>query len=147
VPDPTLPTREAAAVRPQLEASGLFRVAPPSADCNCHGWLFLAGHYWLQPLEVNLILEDNGYREVRTAQVGDLVLYRGDWGIPEHSGVVLAVTEGTAVVESKWGDLGCYLHPPELPQYGRPQFYRSDRPGHLVCGVVPREPSASAAQP
>jgi hypothetical protein len=122
----------------------VVRLKPPSTDCNCHGWVFLGGHYWLNPPDVDLILLDNGYRPVDSPQSGDLILYWSPWGYAEHSGVVVAVAEGVVMVESKWGDLGCYLHPPQLPQYGRHQFYRSDRVGHLVHWA---EPAATEVGP
>jgi hypothetical protein len=142
---PDLLAREAAVLRPHLLAAGLVRLAPPSADCNCHGWIFLDGRYWLPASDMNLILEDNGYEPVKTPRVGDLVVYRADDGEIAHSGVVLALEEGGApLVQSKWADLGYYVHRAELRLFGRHQFFHSPRTGHVLAGVQER---AAAAAP
>jgi hypothetical protein len=47
------------------------------------------------------------------------------------------VAEGQPVlVESKWGNLGVFLHPADKTPYGTEfTFYRSARSGHLLVGV------------
>jgi hypothetical protein len=109
----------------------------PDQDCNCHGWVFTGGRYWLSPDDVELILQDNRYQQVSQPQAGDLVVYRD----PEskkiiHTGL-LRLADGPLLVESKWGVLGRFLHPHDSHCYGEPdcQFYRSDRPGHLLRGL------------
>jgi hypothetical protein len=128
--------REEAALSPQFQTTGVVRLAPPSGVCNCHGWVFTGGRYWMRGADVSVILEDNGYEAVSAPQSGDLVVYRDGQGRITHTGMVLAVAEGgTTVVESKWGDLGLYLHPAEFLRYGTPHFYRSPRTGHQLHGV------------
>ena len=40
---------------------------------------------------------------------------------------------GKVVIESKWGCLGCYLHPPEGQRYSTSwRYYRSPRKGHFL---------------
>jgi hypothetical protein len=141
---PELLARERTLLRPHLLNTGLVRLAPPSADCNCHGWVFLDGRYWLPTREVELILRDNGYQPVTDPHPGDLVIYRAPDGEAGHSGVVLALDEGgRPLVESKWADLGCYVHRADMPFFGRHQFFRSARTGHLLAGV--REAAGSVA--
>ena len=40
------------------------RVAPVDPACNCHGWVFTGGRFWVSGEDVPRILEDNGYRRV-----------------------------------------------------------------------------------
>jgi hypothetical protein len=130
---PEILDREKEVLRPHLLTGGVIRLAPPSADCNCHGWVFLAGQYWMPARDVNLILQDNGYQRVKSPAVGDLVVYWAEDGDIAHSGVVRALdADGAALVESKWGDLGRYLHRAELRFFGRHQFFHSARTGHLL---------------
>jgi len=51
-----------------------------------------------------------------------------------HTGLVRFVDDdGVILIESKWGPLGVYLHPPEAQPWGHDfTFYRSPRPGHLL---------------
>jgi hypothetical protein len=122
----------------------LLCLAPPDSECNCHGWVFLGGHHWLEDSDVELIVQDNDYQTVAEPRVGDLVLYRGIADEIRHSGLVVAVAAGGQVlVESKWGDQGVYVHVPELG-YGRHVYYRSARAGHLVRGL---ETLAAPSQP
>jgi hypothetical protein len=126
---------DVAAVRRHLREADLVRVAPPGGASDCHGWVFLGGRGWLAGEEVEAVLRDNGYYPVAPPQPGDLVVYRGPAGVIRHSGVVVGLAEGgVALVESKWGDQGRYIHRAELPGYGRHGFYRSYRRGHRVRG-------------
>ncbi len=123
-------------------------IALPNADqnCNCHGWAFTGGRYWVSPGDVEHLLRDNGYQIVSQPQAGDLVVYRAaDGGKIIHTGVVRLANEGLLLVESKWGAMGRFLHPHDAHCYGEPecQFYRSRRPGHLVRGL-PGTPGATA---
>jgi len=105
---------------------------------NCHGWVFTGGRYWVQSDAVGRIVKDNGYREVKAPQAGDLVVYRESDGRVVHSGVVRYVDErGGALVESKWGVVGCFLHPADRHCYvgADPAFFRSPRTGHLLRGL------------
>jgi hypothetical protein len=125
-----------ASLRAQFEPAGVLRLGPPGDDCNCHGWVFLVGRYWLAGADVLDILQDNGYGRLAVPRAGDLVVYRDKTGRITHSGVILVVAEGgTALVESKWGALGVFVHPADFPQYGTPQYYRSGRTGHQLHGL------------
>jgi len=111
----------------------LIRTAAASLDSNCHGWTFAAGKYWLSGEDVDRILEDNGYRSVSVPRPGDVIVYRAGDRVM-HTGVVSVVTsDGTILVESKWGQLGRFLHRPADQTYSTQWlFYRSPRIGHLL---------------
>jgi hypothetical protein len=128
------PLSDSPVVWQHLRMADLVRLAPPGGECNCHGWVFLGGRAWILGEDVEAVLRDNGYRPTEAPRPEDLVVYR-DGGQVQHSGVVLGVAEaGQVLVESVWGDQGRYAHRALLPGYGRHQFYRSDRPGHRLCG-------------
>jgi hypothetical protein len=125
----------------KLKASDLLlhviRLAPADDVCNCHGWVFAGGLYWIGGKEVDPILTENDYHPVKKPGLGDLVIYRDASGTILHSAVVRALPEGLPVlVESKWGCLGVFLHPIDKTPYG-PDFtaYRSHRSGHLLVGI------------
>jgi hypothetical protein len=129
------PLTDGATVQRHLSNADLLRLAPPSENCNCHGWTFLGGHGWLRGGEVERLLPDNGYHLVDQPQPRDLVLYRDAGGQIQHSGQVFGLAEdGQVLVESKWGDRGLYVHLAALPDYGRHEFYRSAREGHRLHG-------------
>jgi len=112
----------------------VIRITGPSAESNCHGWVFTGGSFCVASEQVDAILADNGYAPVEQAEGGDLIIYRDGSGLPAHSGVVRFVGEdGRVLVESKWGPLGVFLHTPETqpfsPQYN---FWRSPRLGHRL---------------
>ncbi len=113
--------------------------------CNCHGYVFTGGQYWLTSDQVEGILTDNGYRQVKTPAVGDLAIYRDRAGAIVHSGLVRGRGTDTILVESKWGKLGCFIHPSHV--YARSNlnvtFYHSSRPGHVLHAV----PTASPKPP
>jgi hypothetical protein len=116
--------------------------------CNCHGWVFTGGRYFLLEEELAEILKDNGYQPVKAPQAGDLVLYRDHTDWPLHSGIVRVVHPDLPVlVESKWGDLGRFLHPVAMQPYRgtRVCYYRSARPSHILRGLEdPTRPSPVA---
>jgi hypothetical protein len=116
-------------------------------DCNCHGWTFTAGTCWVPATEIDLILKENGYKEVSTPQPGDLVVYRSTSQEAIHTGVVRMLGDGGLIlVESKWGELGRFLHPVDTQPYGEANFlyYRSPRAGHLLRGLsAPSHPEPS----
>ena len=116
----------------------LIRLAPPSVECNCHGWVYTGGRFAIRSRDVQALLDDNGYDLVAAPQAGDLAIYRDAAGEIAHTGLVRVVRGNDSImVESKWGPLGVYLHPLTSQPYGtRHQFYRSPRDGHLVA-VLP----------
>ena len=115
-------------------AHEVIRLAGPDPACNCHGWVFTGGKYGVPGENVDAILSDNGYTIVRDAEEADLVVYRDLAGEVLHSGLVRLVgADGLILVESKWGPLGLYLHPPEAQPWGHNiTYYRSPRQGHLL---------------
>ena len=129
----------------------LIRTAPADDRYNCHGWTFTGGRYWIRaPGEVQKILDDNGYRPVVQPRAGDVAVYREPDGQIIHTGVVRGVgSDGVALVESKWGFLGRFIHTPDGSCYKVPcTFYRTDRPGgHTLRGVEPpaNEPATGTA--
>ncbi|HZT80490.1 MAG TPA: hypothetical protein VFA26_09715 [Gemmataceae bacterium] len=114
----------------------LIRTAPRSRDCNCHGWIFGGGRFWILGKDVATILKDNGYSPVEHPREGDLAIYRGGDGAVLHSALVRGAPGGVLLLESKWGQLGRYLHGPEDQVYGSgPTYYRSPRSGHQLRGL------------
>lgn len=117
----------------------------PAADiCNCHGWVFTGGQYWVHFDDVASILCENGYAPIERPAPGDLVIYRTNDDTICHSAVVRAICDdGSVLVEGKWGWMGVFLHRVGESCYGQNfTFYRSLRWGHLLTGLNP-SPSAS----
>jgi hypothetical protein len=127
----------------------LIQTAPPQLDCNCHGWIFAAGRYWLRGQDVDRVLVGNGYVGVQVPALGDVAIYRNDKGEVSHSGLVRTVAgDGTVLlVESKFGRMGRYLHTPNEHIYSGQvlTMYRSDRAGHQLRGMD--EPALAATGP
>lgn len=114
----------------------VIRRGPPDERSNCHGWVFTGGRSQLSQDDVELILKENGYQDVRDPSPGDVVIYRHSGSI-SHTAVVRYVTEGQPVlVEGKWARFGVFLHPIDKCIYGpNYTFYRSNRHGHLLAGL------------
>jgi hypothetical protein len=113
----------------------------PDVDrgCNCFGWVFAGGRYWLCEDDMEAILKDNGYHQMNTARVGDVVIYRDGAGAVVHAGLVRAAGEdGLLLVESKWGEFGRFIHPPSAHPFGACtwSYHRSARVGHLLRGLA-----------
>jgi hypothetical protein len=124
--------------RTNLDESVIRRGAADDQS-NCHGWVFTGGRFLLYSADVALILRENGYLEQKIPMPGDLVVYREERGIL-HTAIVRYVTDGQPIlVESKWGELGIFLHAVDKSVYGRNYtYYRSPRNGHLLFGIDPR---------
>ena len=117
-------------------ARNSIAVAPPETQSNCHGWVFAAGQCFIRGTDVDCILAENDYVAAPQPEPDDLVVYRDEQGGVVHSGVVKAVgREGFALVESKWGFYGRFLHEAREQCYS-PLFayYRSSRNGHCLKG-------------
>jgi hypothetical protein len=114
----------------------IIRLTQVDDSCNCHGWVFTGGRYWVSQIDVEYILVDNGYEVVTDPRPGDLAIYRDAREI-SHTGVVRAVVDGMPpLVEGKWGWMGVFLHPAGDSMYGTNyKFYRSHREGHLLAGL------------
>ncbi|NBO90906.1 MAG: hypothetical protein EBV06_01095 [Planctomycetia bacterium] len=108
-------------------------------DYNCHGWVFTGGKYWVRGAWVETILLDNGYRETKKPAIGDLCIYRDSSGEVSHSAIVCGLgANGMILLESKWGQLGRYIH--SANQYHayatyKPTYYRSKRKTHILQGI------------
>jgi hypothetical protein len=89
---------------------------------------------------VELILHDNGYRPQSVPRAGDLAIYRNEQGDIVHAGIVRANDPfGLALVESKWGCLGRFIHPADVHCYPNTvcTYYQTSRShGHLLQGLV-----------
>jgi len=114
----------------------VIRIEPATDVCNCHGWVFTGGRYWIGPDDVEIILVDNDYRPVTDPRPGDIAVYRDGTSIA-HTGLVRTGGAGTPVlIESKWGWMGVFLHRPDDTCYGRRySFYRGPRETHLIAGL------------
>jgi hypothetical protein len=116
----------------------VIRLPNRPENCNCHGWVFTGGQFWVKCEDVPMILQDNGYRPVHRPEADDLAVYCDDSGQVMHTGVVrYASSEEVVLVESKWGRADCFLHLHDKLGYGYSTctFYRSPRPGHLLRGL------------
>jgi hypothetical protein len=125
----------------------VIRKLPATDDCNCHGWVFAGGHYWLEADDVECLLSENGYQSVTAPQIGDLVIYRNDADAISHSGIVRAVLQdGVPIVESKWCWMGVFLHQVGDTDYGSNfTYYRTDRGSHLMAGL-PTDKTSTQSQ-
>jgi len=124
----------------------IIRRGPASDVCNCHGWVFTGGRYWLTPGDVERILADNGYQEVSNPRPGDLAIYR-QGGTISHTALVRTGGDGSPVlVEGKWGWMGVFLHQIGDCCYGTAcTFYRGSRETHVLAGLSGRATTAVAA--
>ncbi|MDB5305826.1 MAG: hypothetical protein JWO38_28 [Gemmataceae bacterium] len=129
--------------------ANVFRRQPADDRCNCHGWVFTGGRFWIGGVNIDLILGENGYQPVSDPRSGDLAVYRMN-GSVSHTAVVRYVTDGMPVlVEGKWGCSGVFLHPVDKSIYGSDfTYYRSPRPGHLLAGInSPDDPNPAPTAP
>jgi len=117
-----------------------------SDACNCHGWVFTGGRYWIDGGMVDLILAENGYLAVTQPQPGDLAIYR-ERTVVTHTAIVRYTNANqAALVEGKWGWMGVFLHRADQGCYGtNVTFYRSPREGHLLVGLGGKPASKQAA--
>jgi hypothetical protein len=114
----------------QLKA---IQTAQADSTSNCHGWVFAAGRFHLLGKDIDTILEDNGYVEVSDPKPGDVIVYREPAGSAVHSGLVRFVDGTTTLIESKWGELGRFIHAPANQIYSeRWAFYRSSHHTHAL---------------
>lgn len=117
--------------------------------CNCHGFTFADGQYWIPGEEVPKILQDNGYVEMQTPRPGDVAVYRNAADEVIHTGVVNSANSDIILVESKWGRMGRFIHPHNRHCYSESTctFYRSRRAGNTVQGVPPHDGSLFPERP
>jgi hypothetical protein len=123
----------------------VLRVAPASDVCNCHGWVFTGGKYWMGPEDVERVLADNGYQPVSDPVPGDLAIYRDSTSITHTAVVCSAVPGQDVLVEGKWGWMGVFMHRVGDSAYGKNYtYYRGSRNGHLVVGLGGRPANVNA---
>jgi hypothetical protein len=121
---------------------------PATDDYNCHGWVFTGGRCWVLGESVEQILKENGYQAVSWPATGCVAVFRDYKGEVTHSAVVHSVSaDGVVLLESKWGQLGRYIHSCADHIYtdNTCTYYRSSRNGHLLRGIE-RLPSEQAPQ-
>lgn len=118
--------------RPTVRARSLTGVY------NCMGMVFASRRTWVEPEELQMVLEDDEYLRLAgpdQAVPGDVVVYRDAQGEVAHVGLVAQVItnlrEGTQNigVQSQWGADGEYFHRADdvSPLLGTPTEYWSDR--------------------
>jgi hypothetical protein len=91
-----------------------FRTGP-NPIYNCHGLTFASRRTGINNLPWKMILDDDGYVEVleKEALPGDVVIYFGESGSAEHSGIVIKKMESnlsSPTIVSKWGSAGEAIH-------------------------------------
>lgn len=109
---------------------------------NCHGWVFTGGQYIILSRDVQRILDENGYVEVATPGLNDVVVYRNAAGDVIHTGIVRGFLDGhRALVEGKWGIEGTYLHLAEEQPYSQNiSYWHTERASHALT-IEPLEPA------
>ena len=109
----------------------------PTGQYNFHGLTFANRRTCVHdPGSVEVILKDDGYREILPSEVyvGDLVVYYDGTEIT-HTGVVMAIERDNVLVGaqavwamSKWGQAGEYIHPVNQGPYSTHRLtYWTDR--------------------
>ena len=120
----------------KLARFAMFR-SEAQPQINCHGWVF-SGEHIIKGDDVPTILNENGYRQVANPQLSDLVIYTNTTGTPVHTGLVCGFIGDMALIESKWGVAGTYVHcVDEQPYSLNFHFYRSPRSGHQLKNYEP----------
>ncbi len=98
----------------------------PTSRYNCWGFTFNPRQCWISSgSDVQTILNDNGTQVFSpNLRIGDVICYRLG-GVITHTGriVALSPTGEPALVQSKWGSTGEYLHAPDVV----PSSYGTDR--------------------
>jgi len=88
----------------------------PTRRYNCWGFTFNPRQCWINtPQDVQNILDANGTQVFPpNLRVGDVVCYRNSYGEITHTGRVWSLDPSgqPALVQSKWGQLGEYIHAP-----------------------------------
>lgn len=114
------------------------RLRSLTAVYNCMGMVFATRRTWVDPEDLQMILEDDEYRRLSDPdQVveGDVVVYRNAQGNVAHVGLVARVNVNLSqatreiTVLSQWGADGEYFHSVDdvSPYLGAPTEYWSDR--------------------
>lgn len=109
----------------------VFRTSP-SPIYNCHGLTFASRRTGIYEIEaLHRIINDDGYKKIKTEDVlpGDIIIYYGENGDIEHSGVVLSKPDKLLkipLVVSKWGKYREVIHMANNCPYnfGSIEYYR-----------------------
>lgn len=107
-----------------------------TATYNCMGLVFASRRTCIDPDELRMIFEDDGYEKIpdlKDVDVGDVVVYFNE-GMVTHVGIVvgkelLLNLKSNIIIMSKWGADGEYLHEvSHVPDsFGRKVEYWTDR--------------------
>jgi hypothetical protein len=143
IPNELRPEQHPAALKAAIElARGIVPEAilrSITATYNCVGMVVANRRTWVDPADLVRVLRDDGYRKLNGPEegdVGDVVIYHDDNGIPCHVGLVVRKNlllaggqEELLTVLSKWGADGEYIHgASRVPIYlGTPAEYWTDR--------------------
>ena len=108
-----------------------------SSVYNCMGMVFASRRTWVDPEEIQTILEHDEYRQIDRSELerGDVVVYRNNEGRVAHVGIVYGINvnlkEATreVLVLSQWGGDGEYFHSDHdvNRNLGEPTEYWTDR--------------------
>jgi hypothetical protein len=143
IPNQLRSERNPAALRASVEMlrslfpDAIFRSI--TATYNCVGMVVASRRTWIDPEHLIRVLNEDGYRKLTRPEetdVGDVVIYQDDSGVPCHVAVVVRkniLLEGgpkeLLTVLSKWGADGEYIHAASsVPALlGKPAAYWTDR--------------------
>ena len=95
----------------------IWKRSEPSPTYNCHGMTFAARRTGIfDSIEIEKILKDDDYVEITRDEIlpGDIIIYYGEDGDPEHSGIVITPPDPNLLnipkVCSKWGKYSEVIH-------------------------------------
>ena len=134
---PRAPLSMQAAQTMVLGAHSSAEIRSLSSVYNCMGMVFASRRTWIEPEHLQMILQDDEYRQVNRNEIqrGDVVVYRGNQNEITHVGIVSEVKVNPrdatleVVVVSQWGYDGEYFHLDDdvNPMLGTPAEYWTDR--------------------
>lgn len=98
------------------EYKGVRVRSAPNHYYNCHGMTFASSRTRVFPESIQMILDDDGYTEVKDSDAlpGDVIIYYDEKGEISHSGIIVTRPSegqyGFPLVVSKWGILSEVCH-------------------------------------
>src|SRR5262249_26831322 len=124
-----------------------IQTAPADPAYNCHGWVFTGGRCWVRGGAVESILADNAYQVTTQPKEGDLAVFRSSAGEVTHTGLVRGNAAGSVLIESKWGQMGRYVHTARDHPYRTDglTYYHTPRGTHLLLGSQEAPPRVATA--
>lgn len=107
----------------------------PNPYYNCYGMIFASSRTKVFPESIQMILDDDGYTEVKDSDAlpGDVIIYYDEQGEISHSGIIVTrLSEGqygSPWVVSKWGALNevCHLAydiPKQYQPFSKLRYWR-----------------------